>query len=112
MVSYFSMGIIQILLTISEDCNVISVDWGPLAECAPWYGVAVANTKKVGARTGQLLHLMKDNFKVTRNQMNYVLFCVLTYLENGTFMVTNPKILLARCVSVTLVMVKLSLAML
>ena len=35
---------------ISEDCNVISVDWAPLAGPAPWYGVAVANARKVGAR--------------------------------------------------------------
>ena len=46
---------------ISEDCNVISVDWAPLAGPAPWYGVAVANARKVGARAGQYLAFLKEN---------------------------------------------------
>ena len=45
---------------------MISVDWSPLAGPAPWYGVAVANARKVGARAGQLLSFLKENV-----QLNY-----------------------------------------
>ena len=45
---------------------MISVDWSKLAGPAPWYGVAVANARKVGARAGQLLSFLKENV-----QLNY-----------------------------------------
>ena len=45
-------SICQIDLAISEDCNVISVDWGLLV--APYYRVPIANPKKVGVETAIL----------------------------------------------------------
>ena len=45
---------------------MISVDWSPLAGPVPWYGIAVANARKVGARAGQLLSFLKENV-----QLNY-----------------------------------------
>jgi len=51
---------------LKEDCNVISVDWRWLAGPVPWYGIAVANARKVGARAGQLLSFLKENV-----QLNY-----------------------------------------
>lgn len=53
---------------------MISVDWAPLAGPAPWYGVAVANAKKVGARTGQLLSFMKQNVELSFEDVHVIGF--------------------------------------
>ena len=59
---------------ISEDCNVISVDWAPLAGPAPWYGVAVANARKVGARAGQYLAFLKENLGLSYEDVHVLGF--------------------------------------
>ena len=55
-----------------EDCNVISVDWNKLAGPAPWYGVAVNNAKNVGARTGDLLLFMMENFGLSASDVHVI----------------------------------------
>jgi len=57
-----------------EDCNVISVDWAPLAGPAPWYGVAVANARKVGARAGQYLAFLKENLGLSYEDVHVLGF--------------------------------------
>ena len=52
--------------------NILSVDYAPLAECFPWYGIAVANIKKIGPYVGQLLRLMTENLQVSANNIHLV----------------------------------------
>ena len=59
-------------LNITGNFNVISVDWRDLAGPAPWYGVAVANTKKVGPHVGQLLRFLANNVQVSANDVHLV----------------------------------------
>lgn len=59
---------------ISEDCNVISVDWEDLAGPAPWYEIAANNAKKVGARTGQLLKFMQVQFQLSPEDVHVIGF--------------------------------------
>ena len=54
------------------DYNILSVDYGPLAECFPYYGVAVANIKKVGPYVGQLLGFMAENLQLSANNVHLV----------------------------------------
>ena len=54
------------------DYNILSVDYGPLAECFPYYGVAVANIKKVGPYVGQLLGFMVENLQLSANNVHLV----------------------------------------
>ena len=49
---------------LTEDCNVISVDYEPLAT-SPWYFIAVVNAKAVGRRTGRLLSFMMDTVQLS-----------------------------------------------
>ena len=62
------------ILNFSEDCNVISVDWAPLAGPAPWYGIAVANLKKVGARTGQFIDFLRKNNQIVYEDLHVLGF--------------------------------------
>merc|ERR1711971_1136081 len=57
-----------------EDCNVISVDWAPLAGPAPWYGVAVANVRNVGARAGKMLSFLKENVQLSYDDIHVLGF--------------------------------------
>ena len=65
---------ININFFLAEDCNVISVDWRDLAGPAPWYGVAVVNAKHVGARTGDLLLFMMENFGLSASDVHVIGF--------------------------------------
>ena len=53
---------------------MISVDWSKLAGPAPWYGVAVANARNVGARAGQMLAFMKENLQLDYNDVHVLGF--------------------------------------
>ena len=48
------------------------MDWNKLAGPAPWYGVAVNNAKNVGARTGDLLLFMMDNFGLSASDVHVI----------------------------------------
>ena len=43
---------------VSEDCNVISVDWRKLAGTSPFYNIAAANSKPVGYLTADLVNFL------------------------------------------------------
>ena len=43
--------------------NVISVDWRRLANTAPFYNIAAANTKPVGYLTGDLINYITRHYK-------------------------------------------------
>ena len=48
------------------------MDWNKLAGPAPWYGVAVNNAKNVGARTGDLLLFMMENFGLSASDVHVI----------------------------------------
>ena len=53
---------------------MISVDWAPLAGPAPWYGVAVANARNVGARAGKMLSFLKENVQLSYDDVHVLGF--------------------------------------
>ena len=59
-----NLNCVLIFIALTEDCNVISVDYEPLAT-SPWYFIAVVNAKAVGRRTGRLLTFMMDNLQLS-----------------------------------------------
>ena len=53
---------------------MISVDWAPLAGPAPWYGVAVANARNVGARAGKMISFLKENVQLSYDDVHVLGF--------------------------------------
>ena len=48
------------VFSISEPCNVISVDWRKLANTYPFYNIAASNTKPVGFLAADLITFLVD----------------------------------------------------
>jgi len=56
------------------DYNVISVDWERLAGPSPWYGIAAANTRTVGARSGRFLKFLINEFGLNIDDIHVIGF--------------------------------------
>ena len=57
-----------------ENCNIISVDWEPLAGPQPWYTIASANAKKVGHRTAEFFKFLMENSHLSMDDIHIIGF--------------------------------------
>ena len=82
---------VKILKNLSEDLNIISVDWGPLAGPSPFYFRCAENARLVGRHVAEFLNFLEINFGADVGDFHTVGFSLgAQVMIKISFMVISP----------------------